>query len=184
MFGRGIIPSGLFPHFSAYRVLHHIVGNLYRWGKGLDTSPQWRRQKNYALFQRFLPGNNFDTRITVIGDRAFGFRRMVRKGDFRASGSGMIDYDLSKIDMRCVEIAHRVSATCRFQSMAYDFLFNENTEPEFCEISYDYVSSAVHKCPGYWDRSIKWHEGHFWPEYLHLMDALGFPGLKSPAMDY
>jgi len=186
MFGRGITPSRFhdagnirFQHFNLYRELHHIGGNLSRWSRGIDTSPQWKIQKNYVLFQKFLPGNSFDTRVTVIGGRAFGFRRMTREGDFRASGSGMIDYELKQIDMRCVEIAHRVSATCRFQSMAYDFLFNKNGEPEFCEISYDYMSSFVHKCPGYWDCDLNWHEGHFLPEHLHLMDALGLPDLKD-----
>jgi glutathione synthase/RimK-type ligase-like ATP-grasp enzyme len=186
MFGKGITPSRFhssgnirFQHFSLYSELHHFAGNLYRWSRGVDTSPQWKMQKNYVLFQKFLPGNSFDTRVTVIGDRAFAFRRMTRKGDFRASGSGMIDHDVSKVDMRCVEIAHRVSATCRFQSMAYDFLFNEKGEPEFAEISYDYLSSAVYKCPGYWDRGLNWHEGHFRPEVCHLVDALGLPDLKD-----
>lgn len=186
MFGRGITPSRFHDagnircqHFSLYRELHQIGGNLYRWSKGIDTSAQWKAQKNYVLFQKFLPGNSFDKRITVIGGRAFGFRRIVREGDFRASGSGMIDYDIEQVDLRCVEIAHPVSATCKFQSMAYDFLFNANGEPEFCEISYDYLSSAVQACPGYWDDETNWHEGHFCPEHLHLMDALDLPYLKD-----
>ena len=185
MFGKGISQNRFhvagnirYQHFSFYREVHRIGGNLYRWSKGIDTSPQWKIQKNYALFQKFLPGNSFDTRITVIGGRAFGFRRIVREGDFRASGSGMIDYEIDQIDRRCVEIAHRVSVTCRFQSMAYDFLFNANGEPEFCEISYDYLSSAIQACPGYWDDHLNWHEGHFCPEHLHLMDALGLPDLR------
>lgn len=186
MFGRGITPSRFysirnirFQHFSIYRELHRIGGNLYRWRKGVDASPQWKIQKNYVLFQKFLPGNSYDTRITVIGKRAFGFRRLTRKKDFRASGSGVIDYDLSKIDMQCVKIAHQVSTTLGFQSMAYDFLFNEKKKPEFCEISYDCCSDVLYKCPGYWDKDLNWHNGHFWPEYLHLMDALDLPKLKA-----
>ena len=186
MFGQGITQRSFrssgnvrFQHFNFMRELHLIGGNLFRWSKGIDVSPQWKLQKNYALFQKFLPGNNSDTRITVIGNRAFGFRRIVREGDFRASGSGMINYEMDKIDHRCVEIAHRVSATCGFQSMAYDFLFTEDGEPEFCEISYDYLSSAVQECPGYWDNDLNWHMGHCLPEHLHLMDALGLPELKE-----
>jgi glutathione synthase/RimK-type ligase-like ATP-grasp enzyme len=191
MFGRGILPERFFStgavrfkHFNLYQELHHMGGNLYRWSKGLDTSPFWETQKNYVLFQRFLPDNDCDTRITVIGNRAFAFRRMVRHADFRASGSGRIDYDMSRIDMRCVELAFKVSQQMGFQSMAYDFLMNESREPEFCEISYAYVSSAVHSCPGYWDTGLDWHEGHFWPEHLHLVDALGIPDLKVPELDY
>jgi len=140
---------------------------------------QWKRQKDGALFQKFPPANTSDARVAVIGGPAFGFRRIVREGDFRASGSGIIDYDIDQIDRRCVEIAHRVSATCKFQSMAYDFLFNANGEPEFCEISYDCLSSAVQECPGYWDDNMSWNEGHFCPEHLHLMDALNLPDLKE-----
>jgi glutathione synthase/RimK-type ligase-like ATP-grasp enzyme len=191
MFGQGIYPERFlsggtvrFKHFNLYRELHHVGGNLYRWSKGLDTSPFWQVHKNYALFQKFLPGNDCDIRITVIGDRAFGFRRMVRDNDFRASGSGRIDYNMTQIDMRCVEIAFEVSKKMGFQSMAYDFLCNENDEPEFCEVSYTYVSRAVRDCSGYWDPKLNWHEGHWWPEHLHLMDALGLPDLKAPEMDY
>jgi glutathione synthase/RimK-type ligase-like ATP-grasp enzyme len=190
MFGRGVYPekfmvsgSVRFKHFNLYQEFHHVCGNLYRRTKGLDASPLWRVHKNYALFQKFLPGNEWDTRISVIGDRAFAFRRKVRDGDFRASGSGMINYEMDKIDMRCVQIAFQVSKTMKFQSMAYDFLVNENGDPEFCEISYTYLSSAVHDCPGYWDEGSNWHDGHFWPEHLHLMDALGLPDLKAPEMD-
>ena len=191
MFGRGIYPERFlsagavrFKHFSLYRELHHLGGNFYRWGKGFDTSPFWQVHKNYVLFQKFLPGNAWDTRVTVIGDRAFAFRRMVRDNDFRASGSGRIDYDTTKIDLRCLEIAFAVSQKMGFQSMAYDFLMNENQEPEFCEVSYTYLSSAVHNCPGYWDPDLNWQEGHYWPEHLHLTDALGLHDLKAPKMDY
>ena len=50
-------------------------------------------ERGYVYFQEFIPNNNFDTRVTVIGDRAFAFTRNVRPGDFRASGSGDIVYD-------------------------------------------------------------------------------------------
>lgn len=186
MFGKGIRSEGLvsldavrLKYFSLYREFHHLGGNLYRWSKGLDTTPYWRVQKNYALFQKFLAGNKWDTRVTVIGGRAFAFRRLVRDNDFRASGSGRIDYDMKQIDLRCVQIALDVSKKRRFQSMGYDFLTNEEGEPEFCEISYTYLSSAVQACPGYWDDNLNWHDGHFCPEHLQLIDALGLPELKE-----
>lgn len=191
MFGRGLISQGFFApgllrfeHFNPYRELRHILGNLNRRRRGLDAQPFWARHRNYILFQKYLPGNPFDTRITVIGDRAFGFRRMVRPNDYRASGSGLLDHDKEQIDLRCVEIAHQISREMGFQSMAYDFLFNDDGEPEFCEISYTYLSSAVHDCPGYWDREMNWQGGHYWPEYLHLVDGLGLPDLKMPELDY
>jgi glutathione synthase/RimK-type ligase-like ATP-grasp enzyme len=140
----------------------------------------WQKDKGYALFQKFLPNNKYDTRVTVIGNRAFAFLRYNRKNDFRASGSGMIDYDIKKIDKVFIEKAFEVSKRMNFQSMAYDFLYNEKGEPEFCEASYIYNDLALKKCSGYWDEKLQWHEGHFWPQYLQLVDALGLTELKQP----
>jgi glutathione synthase/RimK-type ligase-like ATP-grasp enzyme len=131
----------------------------------------WAPQKNYALFQEFLDGNEFDHRITVIGDRAFGFRRMNRPGDFRASGSGVLDVDPNKIDMRCVELAFRVASALKSQSIACDIIYRANV-PVVTEVSYGYANWAVHDCPGHWDRSLAWHDGHMWPEEAHVIDFL------------
>jgi glutathione synthase/RimK-type ligase-like ATP-grasp enzyme len=81
--------------------------------------------KNYVYYQKYLPNNNFDTRVTVIGDRAFAFRRFNRTRDFRASGSGKIDYDMDSIDKRMIKIALETSEECGFQCMAFDFLYDE-----------------------------------------------------------
>ncbi len=106
----------------------------------------------------------------------------VRDNDFRASGSGKIDYNIDKVDKKCIKIAFKVSKQLQFQSMAYDFIYNENNEPEFSEMSYTYLDTAIYNCPGYWDSNLNWHEGHYWPQYFQLMDALKMPELKQPEM--
>ncbi len=134
----------------------------------------WMPHKNYALFQEFLPGNEFDTRVTVVGDRAFAFRRMNRPGDFRASGSGRIDHDPGAIDLRCVAAAFAAARKLGAQSMAFDFMFRgEGREPVVGEISYAYADWAVEKCPGHWDSNLNWREGPLWPEEAHVEDFLG-----------
>ena len=133
---------------------------------------QMPRQQGYLNFQEFIPDNAFDTRITIIGDRAFGFMRKNRPNDFRASGSGNIVYAPDKIDKRCVEIAFSVADRIGTQSLAFDFLFNPQHEPMVGEISYCYKSSAVHACEGYWDHQGVWHTGHVWPEEAILDDLL------------
>ena len=65
--------------------------------------------------------------------------------------------------------------------MAYDFLYDKDRNPWFCEISYSFVDTAVERCPGYWDTDLDWHEGHWWPQYFQLMDALDVPDLKQPS---
>ncbi len=140
----------------------------------------WRRnrlaakEKGYVYFQDFLPGNDKDTRVTVIGQRAFAFTRGVRPGDFRASGSGIIDYDPSKIDPGCIRIALQTAQKMRAQSVAFDFIQNERHEPRIVEISYCYVDKAVHDCKGHWDNKMVWHEGQMWPQDAILSDLLDY----------
>lgn len=133
---------------------------------------QMPRQRGYLYFQEFMPNNEFDTRITVIGERAFGFRRANRREDFRASGSGSISYDPEKIDKRCIEVSFQVASRIGSQSLAIDLLFNPHQEPVISEISYVYVPSAVQACLGFWDRKCTWHNGHIWPQDAIIEDVL------------
>ncbi len=130
------------------------------------------REIGYAYFQDFIANNNFDTRVTIIGDRAFAFTRNVRAGDFRASGSGDIVYDIDRINHKCLEIAFDVTRKVGSQSMAFDFVLGERQEPFILEMSYGFASQAVYSCPGYWDRRLQWHEGHVWPQDAILIDLL------------
>jgi hypothetical protein len=134
---------------------------------------EWQIQKDSILFQKYLPDNDFDIRVTVIGNRAFAFRRFVRNNDFRASGSGKIDTNKEKIDLQCLKIAFRISKDLSFVTMTYDFIYDENHEPKISEISYCFVDLIVKSCPGFWDDSLQWHPGYFWPQHCQLEDFLG-----------
>ena len=129
-------------------------------------------ERGYIYFQDFIADNAFDTRITIIGNRAFAFTRNVRPGDFRASGSGDIVYDLRRIHEECVPIAFEVARKVRSQSMAFDFVLAANHEPMIVEVSYCYDPEAIYRCGGYWDDQLKWHEGHMWPQDAILIDLL------------
>lgn len=189
MFGRGMksggVPCGTvrWKDFGLKKEMRKRGGALIRRIKS-GTTPGWELHKNYVLFQKFLANNDYDTRVNIIGDRAFAFRRFNRPDDFRSSGSGRINYDTSRIDMKFIEKAFEISKAMNFQSMAYDSLYDERGEIAFCEVSYTYVDSAVYNCPGYWDSSLNWHEGHFWPQYCHLVDALKLPELKQPDREW
>ncbi|MFC1816270.1 hypothetical protein ACFL0M_10085, partial [Thermodesulfobacteriota bacterium] len=107
MFGKGIKSGRIIDknslrvkYFSPYREGRHFVGDVLRRARGQYKPLFWQIDKNYVLFQKYLPNNLFDTRVSIIGERAFAFRRFNRENDFRASGSGKIDYDISKIDLR------------------------------------------------------------------------------------
>lgn len=156
--------------------VHNLIGKLQRLPAALYEGGMKRallpRQKGYAYFQEYLPGNDYDTRITVVGNRAFGFTRNVRPGDFRASGSGDINYDIKKIDRRCLQIAFDVAQKLGTQSLAFDFIFDKKREPRIGEISYCYQDRAVYNCPGHWDHQLNWIEGHMWPEDGIITDLI------------
>lgn len=113
----------------------------------------------YAYFQDFIPNNTFDIRICVVGDKAFGLKRLTRNGDFRASGSGSIVYDKEQIDERCVKVAFDTNAKLKTQSAAFDFVFDVNNRPLIVEVSYGYSMKAYDLCEGYWTMDMQWHKG-------------------------
>lgn len=122
------------------------------------------REKGYIYFQEFVPNNNFDIRVVVVDNKAFALKRLVRTGDFRASGSGSIVYDKSQIDENCVRIAFDINKKIKSQSIAFDFIFDENNIPLIVEISYGYAVTAYDFCEGYWDSSLNWHVKAFNPQ--------------------
>jgi glutathione synthase/RimK-type ligase-like ATP-grasp enzyme len=127
-----------------------------------EFSHYFQNEIGYAYFQDFVPNNSFDIRICVVGNRAFALKRMTRTGDFRASGSGNIIYDKSQIDVHCVEIAFAVNRKLKMQSVAFDFVFDNNNQPMIVEISYGYAMQAYDLCEGYWTDDMCWHKGtHF-----------------------
>lgn len=135
-------------------------------------------QRGYVLFQEFLAGNDFDTRVTVIGNRAFGFRRMNREGDFRASGSGALSYDRDAVDLGAVRLAFAAARTLEMQSVAIDGL-KRGDDWVLGEVSYTYMSAAVHDCPGHWkldgdprDAELRWVDGSMWPEEAQIADFI------------
>jgi glutathione synthase/RimK-type ligase-like ATP-grasp enzyme len=129
-------------------------------------------EKNYVYFQEFIPNNKFDTRITIIGKRAFGFTRNVRNNDFRASGSGVIVYDTARVDPQCIQIAFDIAERIGSQSLAFDFVKTADCKPMIVEVSYGFNADAVHACSGYWDKDLNWHAGQYWPQDVILMDLM------------
>jgi len=132
------------------------------------------RERGYVYFQEFIPDQTHDTRVTIIGDRAFVFRREVRENDFRASGSGRIKYPASnEIPHDMVDSAFEISRKLGFQSMAYDFVRHAETQqPLIIEMCFTFNADAVAECPGYTTPDHQWVEGHFRPERCILEDLL------------
>jgi glutathione synthase/RimK-type ligase-like ATP-grasp enzyme len=158
------------------RQRHDILGVIKRLPRTLATIRQLNRslghERGYIYFQDFIPDNQFDTRVTIIGNRAFAYTRNVRPGDFRASGSGDVVYDIQRIHPQCVPIAFEVTRKVGSQSMAFDFVLTANQQPMLVEVSYCYIPELVYQCMGHWDDQLKWHQGHMWPQDAILIDLL------------
>lgn len=129
-------------------------------------------EMNYFYAQDFLPGNTFDTRVTIIGEKAFAFRRFNRPDSFKASGSGNIDYSHIEIDKRCILLAFQAAEKLGSQSMAFDILYNKANEPVIIEMSYIYVAEALYKTGGYWDVNLAFHDKPLWPEEVIIENLL------------
>lgn len=119
------------------------------------------REKGYVYFQDFIPGNDFDVRLIVIKDKAYGMRRMCRKNDFRASGS--CDFVYAMIDEKTLRTAFDVAEKLSLQSVAFDFIYDSEKNPLIVEMSYGYGTKGSGKCHGYWTKDLQWHEGVFNP---------------------
>jgi hypothetical protein len=137
------------------------------WWKVLDYIMGRECGAASVYWQRFIPGNAADLRITVIGDMyAVGFWRKNRINDFRASGSGMIDYK-TPVPLEVVRYCRFLNKTLDFDSMAYDILFRDG-QFLIVEMSYGYVDKAVWNAPGHYrfdgTDSCNFIEGHHWPQ--------------------
>jgi len=122
------------------------------------------REKGYIYFQDFIPNNQFDIRVVVIFGKAFAAKRMVRKNDFRASGSGNILYEKEHLPIDSVKLAFQLSVKLQTQCVAFDFVYNEEGNPLVIEMSYGFPTLATDLCIGYWDESLQFHEGPFTPQ--------------------
>jgi glutathione synthase/RimK-type ligase-like ATP-grasp enzyme len=180
-FGKGFLPVGGVLTDAATRIrrartrpdlsamLLRLPRTLYRIQRARMEAP---KEKGYLYLQEYLAGNEYDTRVTIIGKRAFAFTRNVRKGEFRASGSGSIDYRAERIDPRCISVAFEVARRVRSQSAAFDFASGRDGLPRILEVSFAYQAKAVYECPGHWDEAMGWYPGHEWPQDAILDDFL------------
>lgn len=185
MFGSGLFHLNL-PKKNVTSLLKRVKPSIkYFLNESQPDPGAWfDLQKNYFYIQEFLSNNHYDTRVTIIGNRAFAFRRFNRPDDFRASGSGNIDWNPEKIDLSFIQIGFEIKNLLNAQSIAIDGLY-KNNQPVIAEISYTYASWAVHECPGHWvmneeDDTLTWIENKMWPEEAIFEDLIFELNNKKP----
>lgn len=132
--------------------LKSFVGLMCPW---LTRERFMPRHKGYAYFQDFVPNAKFDIRINVVGDRANGMIRYVRKGDFRASGSGNACCMQDEINPQWIEKAFDFANKLNAQSGAFDFVLDPRGELLLVEVSYGFGFASN---DGYWRKSLTLHK--------------------------
>lgn len=120
------------------------------------------REVGYIYFQEFMPDNDHDIRVIVVGDKAFAIKRLIRENDFRASGSGFVLYEKEHFDDEVIRISFDLSEKLHSQCMTYDYVFQDG-KALLVEISYGFVVKVYDDCVGFWNRDLSWNEGHFNP---------------------
>jgi glutathione synthase/RimK-type ligase-like ATP-grasp enzyme len=141
-----------------------ILKGALRLFRAPDYARTLGKERGYVYFQDFMAGNDTDTRVIVIGDKAFAIERKVRPGDFRASGSGLISHSRESVDERCVQQAFEAAEKIGGECLAFDFVLGPANDPLIVEVSYGFDQNGYEECPGYWDQSMVWKPGPFNPQ--------------------
>jgi glutathione synthase/RimK-type ligase-like ATP-grasp enzyme len=166
--------SSIKERYRMYRIgkttLSDVIKGIARLAYNTEYARVTGREIGYIYFQDFIAKNNYDIRVIVIGDKAFAIKRMVRKKDFRASGSGFILYEKEHFDEGTINLAFETSKKLKSQCMTFDIVF-DNQKPLIVEISYGFAMHGYDACEGYWDRDMNWYEGKFNP-YAWMVEDL------------
>lgn len=151
LFGPGIVSLGYRPA-SPFRLFLRRLRSASENIKGrYPNAPNAEAEMQHGYFyaQEFLPGNEFDVRVIITGNRAFTLRRFNRPGDFRASGSGLQDWNPEHIDKDAIRLAFQVARQLDVQTVAMDVLRRE-AEPVITELGFTYPTWSKRDCPGHW----------------------------------
>ena len=141
----------------------NVVKGILRFGKTTDFAKTVGKEKGYIYFQDFIPENDYDIRVIVIRNKAFAIKRLVREGDFRASGSGHVLYEKHHFDKNTIQLSFQVADKINSQCLAIDYVYQED-KPLIVELSYGFIKEVYYACEGYWDRDLNWHQGPFDPQ--------------------
>lgn len=166
--------GNLMDRWRLYRLkktnLRDVIEGVLRLAVSTSYARRRGKERGYIYFQKFIPNNDSDIRVVVIRNRAFAIKRMTRKSDFRASGSGDILYDNNLINEDTVKLAFNLASRMESKCTAFDFVY-QNESPVVLEISYGFSPQGYDLCPGYWDMEMQWHAGSFDP-YGWIVDDL------------
>jgi glutathione synthase/RimK-type ligase-like ATP-grasp enzyme len=178
MFGSGVREydaiGGIIEAFRRYRLGKNKAIDIIKSVAHLTYPVRYERMSGkawgYVYLQEFIPQNDSDYRVIVINDKAFAIKRYTRPNDFRASGSGYIEYKKEAFEDSLIQTAFNIAAKVNMQCVAFDFVYR-NKEALLVEMSYGYRKEGYYDCEGYWDKNLTWHAGKFNP-YAWIVEDL------------
>lgn len=139
-------------------------------------------ERGYVYFQDFIPNNECDIRVVVIGGKvAAAEKRFVRENDFRASGSGKFSYD--NVSPELIKASFEVANKLSLQSVAFDFVIDGDNKPLIIELSYGFGAQGITAAPGYWDNKLSWYKGQFSPQEWLIEDFLDINSSNKTGLD-
>jgi len=146
-----------FQRDKSLRSFLNISKGIYRYIFPNKIYKELPLDKNYLYAQDFIPNCDHDIRVFVIGNRAVTKKRIVRDGDFRASGSGKMSWDIGEEGRECVAMAFEITKKLQAQSLAFDFV-RDRDGYKIVEISYSASPRGFVKALGYWNENLEWIE--------------------------
>ena len=146
---------------------------------GRRTHWPYATQKGYVYFQDYVPNDGYDLRVIVVGTRMFGYYRKVPKGEFRASGMGLVEK--RALPAEALRIAERVYGVLQSPMLVVDMLKDLEGQYHIIEISpFCKIETPeqlhVRGIPGYYvarGGSYVFEEGRFWVHELALKEFFG-----------
>lgn len=148
--------------------------------KGRESSFEFENQKDYVFAQQFIDDADFDLRIIIIADMAFGYYRYPNKGDFKASGAG--NFEKKSIPEEALKLAVDIRDKLQCRQVGVDMLYSKKAgkymiiETSIFNQIDTPVQLEIDGVAGYYDISnlanIKFKEGRFWVQELLLKDLV------------
>ncbi|MFA5283401.1 MAG: hypothetical protein WC366_02675 [Bacilli bacterium] len=159
---------------KSYKRARKIVNDVFANGK--KSTYSWMKQKDYVLFQEYVPNEGYDLRIVVIDDFFFGYYRYPKKHDYRASGSGIVVK--KDIDIEALDFARKVYAKYDDSVMLAIDMIKDTRDNQFkvvetsifigCETSQQLKVDDVAGVYRYRAGKYVFEKGNFWLQEVTL----------------
>ncbi|MCB2208724.1 MAG: hypothetical protein KQH67_10570 [Bacteroidetes bacterium] len=165
------------------RQAERLVKKVFAEGRKTYWTEQ--RQKNYVYFQEFVRDAYFDLRIIVIHNKITGYYRLTPDNDFRASGAGIWQLNVSELPRAAMELAVRVKENLELTVVAVDLMKPKGSK-EFLVIEssvffdVDFPSELyIDDVAGYyhWEKrngklSFEFQPGNYWMQELIALELV------------